>query len=160
MFSLKSLLFAVAIVGLGTAGLIHRTQLWASAMIALTLGMLLFAVCRAWYGAKGSAFWGPFALVGGAYLTIVSLAARGSALQPADNTARGVRVGTDSDPANRFHTVYVSICLWRQRWHRLLPGHRLWSKYVRHIKGGYHSNRWNNALPTGNNIFLQRGTWG
>jgi hypothetical protein len=73
MFSLKSLLVAVAISGLGTAGLIHRTQFWASTMIAMTLGILLFGICRTWYGSSCSAFWGPFALVGGVYLAIVSL---------------------------------------------------------------------------------------
>jgi hypothetical protein len=73
MFSLRALLFAVAIAGLGTAGLIHRTQLWASALVALTLGILLFGVCRAWFGSNCTRFWGPFALVGGVYLGIVSV---------------------------------------------------------------------------------------
>ena len=74
MFSLKSLLFIVAVAGMGAAGLIHRTQLWASAMIALTLAVLLLAGCRAWFAPLGRAFWGPFALTGAVYLSIVSLA--------------------------------------------------------------------------------------
>jgi hypothetical protein len=73
MFSLKSLLFIVAVAGLGAAGLIHRTQLWASAMLALTLAMLLLAICRAWFAPQGRVFWGPFALTGAVYLAIVSL---------------------------------------------------------------------------------------
>jgi hypothetical protein len=73
MFSLRALLVGVAIAGLGTAGLIHRTQLWASAFVGITLGLLLFGVCRAWLGSNCTRFWGPFALVGGVYLGIVSL---------------------------------------------------------------------------------------
>jgi hypothetical protein len=73
MFSLKSLLFIVAVAGLGAAGLIHRTQLWASAMIALTLSALMLAAFRAWFAPRGRTFWGPFALTGAVYLAIVSL---------------------------------------------------------------------------------------
>jgi hypothetical protein len=73
MFSLKSLLFIVAVAGLGAAGLIHRTQLWASAMIALALAVMLLATCRAWFAPQGRVFWGPFALTGAVYLAIVSL---------------------------------------------------------------------------------------
>jgi hypothetical protein len=72
MFSLKSLLFIVAVAALGAAGLIYRTQLWASALVALTLGVLVQAVCRAWFVRAGRTFWGPFALVGALYLVIVS----------------------------------------------------------------------------------------
>jgi hypothetical protein len=74
MFSLKSLLFIVAVAGWGAAGLIHRTQPWASAMVALTLAVLLLAVSRAWFAPQGRTFWGPFALTGAVYLAIVSLA--------------------------------------------------------------------------------------
>jgi hypothetical protein len=74
MFSLKSLLFIVAVAGLGAAGLIHRTQLWASAMVAITLGVLLLAISRAWFAPQGRTFWGPFALTGTVYLAIVSIA--------------------------------------------------------------------------------------
>ena len=73
MFSLKSLLLIVAVAALGTAGLIHRTQLWASALVAITLGVVLFAACRAWFVPKSRAFWGPFAVTGAGYLAIVSL---------------------------------------------------------------------------------------
>jgi hypothetical protein len=73
MFSLKSLLLIVAVAAIGTAGLIHRTQLWASALLAITLGVVLLAACRAWFVPKTRAFWGPFALTGAVYLAIVSL---------------------------------------------------------------------------------------
>jgi hypothetical protein len=72
MFSLKSLLFIVAVAALGAAGLIYRTQWWASALVALTLGVLVLAICRAWFVPAGRTFWGSFALVGALYLVIVS----------------------------------------------------------------------------------------
>jgi len=43
MFCMKSLLMIVALAALGTAGLIYRTQIWASTLVALTLGVVLFA---------------------------------------------------------------------------------------------------------------------
>jgi hypothetical protein len=67
-------MFIVAVAGLGAAGLIHRTQLWASATVALTLAVLLLAVCRVWFVPQARTFWGPFALTGVVYLAIVSLA--------------------------------------------------------------------------------------
>ena len=73
MFSLKSLLVGVAIAGLGTAGLINRTQLWASAFVGITLGLLLYATFRAWLVPRFRAFWGPFAVTGAFYFGIVSL---------------------------------------------------------------------------------------
>src|SRR5687767_11057244 len=73
MFSLKSLLLIVAVAALGMAGLIHRTQLWASTLLAITLVVVLLAVCRAWFVPKSRAFWGPLAVTGVAYLSIVSL---------------------------------------------------------------------------------------
>jgi hypothetical protein len=73
MFSLKSLLLMVAVAGLGTAGLIHRTQIWASTLVALTLGVVLFSSYRAWFVPKTRVFWGPFAVTGAVYLSIVSL---------------------------------------------------------------------------------------
>jgi hypothetical protein len=73
MFSLKSLLFMVTLAALGAAGLVYRNDLWASAIVAITLGLLLFAGSYAWFGPKARTFWGPFALTGTAYLAIVSL---------------------------------------------------------------------------------------
>jgi hypothetical protein len=73
MFSLKSLLVAVAIAGLGSAGLIHRTQLWASAFVGIVLCLLLYAVFRAWFVPGTRAFWGPFAVTSAVYLGIVTL---------------------------------------------------------------------------------------
>jgi hypothetical protein len=73
MFSLRSLLLIVAIAAIGAAGLIYRTQIWASALVALTLGVVLFAVCRALLVPMGRHFWGSFAVIGFAYLAIVSL---------------------------------------------------------------------------------------
>jgi hypothetical protein len=73
MFSLKSLLFIVAVAALGAAGLVYRNQVWASTLVGLTLGILLFAVLSAWLSANRRLFWGPFALIGVVYLAIVSL---------------------------------------------------------------------------------------
>jgi hypothetical protein len=101
MFSLKSLLFAVAIAGLGTAGLIHRTQHWASALIAITLGILLLGVCRAWSGSKSTTFWVRFALVGGVYLAIVSLQPLVDLHYNLDDAACGVWSGEATDTAGR-----------------------------------------------------------
>jgi hypothetical protein len=72
MFSLKSLLFIVTLAALGAAGLVYRNEFWASGLVAITLGLLLFGGSYAWFGPKGRAFWGPFALTGTVYLAIVS----------------------------------------------------------------------------------------
>jgi hypothetical protein len=73
MFSLKSLLFIVTLAALGAAGLVYRNEFWASGLVAITLGLLLFGGSYAWFGPKGRAFWGPFALTGTVYLAIVSV---------------------------------------------------------------------------------------
>jgi hypothetical protein len=73
MFSLKSLFMGVSIAGLGAAGLIHRTQFWASAVVGVTVCLCLIAVFRTWFVTGDRAFWGPFAVTSAVYLGIVSL---------------------------------------------------------------------------------------
>jgi hypothetical protein len=73
MFSLRALLVGVGISGLGAAGLIHRTQLWASAFVGIVLCLLLYAMFRAWLVPAARAFWGPFAVTSAVYLGIVTL---------------------------------------------------------------------------------------
>jgi hypothetical protein len=73
MFTLKSLLFIVAVAAIGAAGLIYRTQFWASTLVGLTLAVLILAGCRAWFAPQVRAFWGPFTATGALYLAIVSL---------------------------------------------------------------------------------------
>ena len=73
MFSLKSLLFMVAVAAVGAAGLIYRTQFWASTIVGLTLVVLILAGCRTWFSPQFRSFWGPFTATGALYLSIVSL---------------------------------------------------------------------------------------
>jgi hypothetical protein len=72
MFSLKSLLLIVGVAALGAAGLVARTQFWASALVALTLGFIALGSCRAWLSQENRRFWGPFAATAAVYLAIVS----------------------------------------------------------------------------------------
>lgn len=73
MFSLRSLFVGISIAAVGIAGLVYRTQAWASAMVGLTLGILAYAVIRGWLAPANTSFWRTFAVIGGTYYAIVGL---------------------------------------------------------------------------------------
>jgi hypothetical protein len=71
MFSLRTLLIAIAVAALGIAAIVNRTPLWASAFVTLTIALILAATVLAILRPTHRAFWAPTAIVGIAYTLTV-----------------------------------------------------------------------------------------
>jgi hypothetical protein len=73
-FSLRSLLWFVAIAAIGCAAMVNPTEQWLVAVSTCTFGMLAFSVLAAVHGrADDRAFWSGFAIVGWGYLALFGL---------------------------------------------------------------------------------------
>jgi hypothetical protein len=71
MFSLRTLLIAIAVAALGIAAIVNRTPLWASAFVTLTVALILAATVLAILRPCQRAFWMPVAIVGLGYTGII-----------------------------------------------------------------------------------------
>jgi hypothetical protein len=71
MFSLRTLLIAIAVAALGIAAIINRTPIWASAFVTLTFFLVLASALLAILRPGTRMFWTPVAIVGLSYTLII-----------------------------------------------------------------------------------------
>jgi hypothetical protein len=69
--SILGLMALVALLGVSAAALRYPSQLWASGLFTVAVGMVLFAIFSGVYSSGGRrAFWAGFAAFGGVYLVL------------------------------------------------------------------------------------------